>query len=297
MILLNEEKFEKFASGKSRPYSLFVIADARKFRRTRNLDLESRIEAFGKVAKAFSMTHAGQPTEGRVFFARVVWEDSREVFQKLKISGLPYLAHLPPNLHVKSGGEIQLKEADVMPTGPHMDWMVMDLGAFVQERTGLSPGDLSAAGAAGRSRWLPVVTLLLACGLGFVGWKLYQAPFMRWMPLYATGIMFLYWFSVSGGMYNIIRGVPFVGYNRNTRQAMLFISGSGQVGAEGFIMGSMYVLCGLTVAAFVRILPTVKDENTRRSVGYGLIVVLLLLFNIVTGNHVWKTGLITHFYF
>ena len=41
-----------------------------------------------------------------------------------------------------------------------------------------------------------------------LAYTLYYAPFMKNLGLWAAGVLFVYWFSVSGGMHNIIRGVP-----------------------------------------------------------------------------------------
>ena len=41
-----------------------------------------------------------------------------------------------------------------------------------------------------------------------MAYHLYYAPFMKNLGLWTAGVLFVYWFSVSGGMHNIIRGVP-----------------------------------------------------------------------------------------
>ncbi len=51
-----------------------------------------------------------------------------------------------------------------------------------------------------------------------VGLKLYYAPFMKNHAIWASAILAVYLFSVSGGMHNIIRGVPMQHIDRNTGQ-------------------------------------------------------------------------------
>lgn len=165
------------------------------------------------------------------------------------------------------------------------------------DRCGVSPGDLSAAGAASRSRFLPLFTLMVVAAMGWVGYKLYQSPIMQWTPLYIVGCLVVYWFSVSGGMYNIIRDVPMVGYNSRERKAVMFISGQGQMGAEGFIMGTLYLLSGLTVMACTKVLPSIKDDGTRRTVAYALVLLGFMLYNWVSSTHLWKLHINTFFYF
>lgn len=54
----------------------------------------------------------------------------------------------------------------------------------------------------------PVQVLGVLAGGGAVAYKLYYSPFMKIPAIWAAGIIFVYFFSVSGGMHNIIRGVP-----------------------------------------------------------------------------------------
>jgi hypothetical protein len=47
-------------------------------------------------------------------------------------------------------------------------------------------------------RLMPLVSLAVLACLGYVGFRLYYAPFMRQQWLYAVGALVVYWFSVSG---------------------------------------------------------------------------------------------------
>ena len=297
VITLDNDAFNKFAVGKGRPYSLFIFGDARQFRKQSKLQLDTRFEAFSTVAKAFASTHAGKTTEGKVFFIRLMFEDARDAFGRLGVRGLPYNARIPPSLHIKPTGSIPLPKEELLSTSMSAGLTAQEVGSFVQERTGLTPGDLSAAGAASRSRFLPLFTLAFLAGASFVGYKLYYARFVRIPALYAIGGLIIFWFSVSGGMYNIIRGVPFVGYDPRSKSAVVFTSGSGQMGAEGFIMGTFYVVFALLFASFSKLLPTVKEESERRLRGWVMLGAAAVIFRIVLGNHAWKTRMQSFWYF
>ena len=54
----------------------------------------------------------------------------------------------------------------------------------------------------------------MLAGGAYTAWLLYQAPFMRQLWIYLVGALFVFWFSVSGGMHNIIRGVPLYFFNQ-----------------------------------------------------------------------------------
>eukprot|EP00882_Tetradesmus_deserticola_P025835 GHRQ01028410.1.p1 GENE.GHRQ01028410.1~~GHRQ01028410.1.p1 ORF type:complete len:109 (+),score=41.66 GHRQ01028410.1:214-540(+) len=43
---------------------------------------------------------------------------------------------------------------------------------------------------------------------GYVAWVVYNSPIVKITPLWALGALAVYWFATSGGMYNIIRGMP-----------------------------------------------------------------------------------------
>ena len=42
--------------------------------------------------------------------------------------------------------------------------------------------------------------------------------------------------------------------------------------------------------------PQVKDAQVRRYAAYGLLALGVLAFRSVTANHLWKTGMRTHWY-
>lgn len=297
VITLDTAGFNKYAAGKNRPYSLILFGDAKQLRKKGKLDLETRLTAFSTVAKAFASTHAGKNTEGKVFFIRMLFEDARDVFGRLGVKGLPYVARIPPSLHIRANSGISMPKDEELVGGTSTGLVPQDIGSFVQERTGLSAGDLSAAGSASRSRLLPLFTLAFLAGASFIGYKLYYAPFMQSPSLYAAGALAVTWFSVSGGMYNIIRGVPFVGYDPRTKEAVLFTQGSGQMGAEGFIMGTFLVIFAMLVASFTKLLPTVKVESERRVRGWVMLVAAAMVFRIILGNHAWKTRMNSYWYF
>lgn len=58
----------------------------------------------------------------------------------------------------------------------------------------------------------PLFPVALLFGIvvgGAAAWKLYNSPIVRITGLWAIGALGVYWFATSGGMYNIIRGIPF----------------------------------------------------------------------------------------
>lgn len=76
----------------------------------------------------------------------------------------------------------------------------------------------------------------------------------------------------------------------------LLRTGQGQLGAEGYIMGSQYMILGLIVAAGTHLLPRLRDEHKRRTWGYILLVAGFLTFRSIMGTFIWKTHMKTEWY-
>ena len=67
-------------------------------------------------------------------------------------------------------------------------------------------------------------------------------------------------------------------------------SNQGQLGAEGFIMGSMYLGFGLSVAALTFAAPRLASESSRRYAAYGCIFSAAMIFRQIVTLYTWKTG-------
>ena len=67
-------------------------------------------------------------------------------------------------------------------------------------------------------------------------------------------------------------------------------SNQGQLGAEGFIMGSMYLSFGLSVAALTFAVPKLASESSRRYAAYACIFSAAMLFRQIVSLYTWKTG-------
>lgn len=287
------------------------LADAKDLRSQGQLKLPQLVSDFRLVAKSFAATHAGKPSAGSAFFARMEFSKNKDLFGRcvagsktcssvwdvraitvmhrirplcrMGIQALPYLARIPPSLAITEGGAVTLGKEEVMSQAGY-PWSAETMAEWVLDRSGVAVGEIKrptllstrwggwcqssicfCRNIAGPSslpcawcRLMPVVSLLVLGGLGFVAYHLYYAPFMRHQWLYALGAIVVYWFSVSGelaclclsprrvefvwyyqfqttidgwpagGMYNIIRGVPLVGFDQRKRQSMLFMPGQGE---------------------------------------------------------------------
>ena len=68
--------------------------------------------------------------------------------------------------------------------------------------------------------------------------------------------------AVSGVLFDIIRGVPWVGMNPQTRKVEWYTTQSGiQYGMEGFVIGCLNMGCALTMVLLAQYLPRAKRDN------------------------------------
>ena len=95
---------------------------------------------------------------------------------------------------------------------------------------------------------------------------------------------------MSGGMHNIIRGVPI--YVLTQQGAQFFLPpGQGQLGGEGFICGTCYLAVGMAVSTLTYLTYLVpSDVKKQRVVAYVAITAGFWSFMQVVNLYRWKTG-------
>ncbi|KAL6784078.1 hypothetical protein ACKKBG_A04710 [Auxenochlorella protothecoides x Auxenochlorella symbiontica] len=289
VIQLTKEVFDRYIVGPARPFTLYVLADALHMRNQGNMKLGQVAREYGLVASTLR-----KATPGKVFLTRAEFTSEKELFGKLGIVSLPHLALIPPSLPVGAAQAVGLTKDHAMPLNDY-PWSAETIAGWVTETAGLPAVEINRPSLL-KSRFAPVFMLLFMASAAVLGYRLYHAPFLRHTWIYMAGSLVIYWFSVSGGMYIIIRGMPFVQFDQRTRSSNLFLPGQGQLGAEGYIMGTQYLLFGLAVAAGTHLLPRVRDSAARRRLGYALVAGGALLMRSIMGTHHWKTGMTTHWY-
>ena len=71
----------------------------------------------------------------------------------------------------------------------------------------------------------------------------------------------------------------------------LFLDGSsGQVGFEGYLVGTLYSSVGLAFWGLARGVPRLADEKARRAAGFALVAAAWVAYTRVVALHDWKTG-------
>ncbi|CAM6092405.1 unnamed protein product [Calypogeia fissa] len=289
VIRLDDDSLKRFAipAPEPRPYSLIIFFDALQLRDNAELKLEALRGEYGLVATAYAKAN---PDSGRVFFTDLEFAKSQSSFQAFGVSTLPSIKHLGP-------GNVSLAEADSMEQGDMFrsaDGMV----SFVEAKTRQKVGAIERPPAFSKKQLIVLIGGLLVASPFVIKRIMAKDTIMHDPRFWCFNAVLVYFFSVSGGMHNIIRGMPFFTKDReNPGKLQFFYPGSGmQLGAEGFVVGSLYTLVGLLLAFVTHLLYEIRSKTAQR---FFLVVVMGISFiavrKVVTLDN-WKTGYHVHGY-
>lgn len=294
VVRLTDQNFAHFVDGDSRAYSLFLMCTAKHLMDKEGLNLRDLRKRFGEVAGIIRSTTDSMRTD-KVILAEVEFTTDQDVFRRLDVKTLPLILRVAQHVKIAPGSVLKLPESDIMSSTnfPMYPWKAGEILTFVEQTTGafyVPPKPPSVT----ERPWFPFAALAGLAVVCVVAYKLYYAPFLRYRWLYLLGGLVVYWFSVSGGMYNIIRGMPMTIPGKGGPQ--LFMQGQGQLGAEGFIMGSRYTGFGLALAFATLVAPKIKSPTGQRVLAYLCLVIAFLCLNAVISVYKWKTGYGVHSY-
>lgn len=289
VIRLDDESLKRFAIPvpEVRPYSLMIFFDALQLRDNAELKLEHLRAEYGLLATTYVKSN---PDSVRVFFADVEFTRSQPIFEAFKVSMLPTIKHLPP-------GNGSLLEAEDMERG-EMFQNAEGMAKFVEGKTRQMVGPIERPPAFSKQQLIVLVGGLLVASPFVIKRIMAKDTLMHDPRFWAFNAVLVYFFSVSGGMHNIIRGMPFFSHDRNNPGKLVFFyQGTGmQLGAEGFVVGSLYTLVGLMLALVTHLLHEIRAKNAQRFI---LLVVMTISFiavrKVITLDN-WKTGYFVHGY-
>lgn len=185
------------------------------------------------------------PPEGvtlPIFFAELDFNLNQEIFQAVNLQSAPFLFLVPPSFSTNSPkiGTLYNKLRSKYNFGAvQPNVRVSEITDFIARRTGVS---IEAQRTVGVSDLGHLVFLL---GTGLFAFYCYAVRF-RTIPLiyFLTALVF-YLFCSSGGMYNILRGMPFSQVGQRGEVQYISYGHGGQYGAESMIVGSLVFGCAL----------------------------------------------------
>ncbi|GJP30786.1 hypothetical protein CLOM_g15968 [Closterium sp. NIES-68] len=261
VIRVTDDLFAQFIrTREARPYGLFLFFDAAKLHDNHELKLPKLRREFALLAKAYASKFlaGGEAPREEVFFCDVEYGQSEKVFHSLAVNGLPAARFFPWGTKSTRGQDV-----DFQSVPPSADGFAQ----FLKAAAAVDVGPID------RPPKVSSTQILVIGGLAIVA-----APFILRLlvttrtPLHepaswcVLGVA-IYFFSVSGGMFNIIRGMPlFVPNHQHPGKFTYFYSGSGaQFGAEGFAVGALYTVVGLLVAFVTHAAPRIRSGWAQRA--------------------------------
>ncbi|KAG2320039.1 hypothetical protein Bca52824_013252 [Brassica carinata] len=273
VIRLNDESVSRFITSVSipRPYSLII------FFNSINLNSEPLQEfrrEFGFVSASFTSNNNNRSdVTDKLFFCEIDSTDS-EAFHRFGIRSLPQICL-----------KAMMEEDDV-------DGTAESVAEFVESRTHLTVGPIHRPPLLSKTQ-ISVIATLIAISAPFLIKKVLKGEtVLHNSRVWLYGAVFVYFFSVSGTMHNIIKSVPlFLTDREDSNKLVFFYEGSQyQLGAEGFSVGFLYNAVGLLLAYVTNALVRVRNVNEQRVVMMLVMVVSLLAVKRVVYLDNWKTG-------
>ncbi|EEF43913.1 probable dolichyl-diphosphooligosaccharide--protein glycosyltransferase subunit 3B [Ricinus communis] len=292
VIHLNDHSISRFLTSTKtpRPYSLLIFFDAKQLHEKAELHLQDLHHEFSLVASSFINNNADQSSAsyGKLFFCDIEFKESQSTFSLFGVNSLPHIRLVNPN--VKNP-----KDSDAMDQGD-FSRMAESMSDFIESRTKLSVGPIHRPPPISRNQMISAIVCLLIWMPFMIKKLLTGQTLLHDWRIWLSGAVFVYFFSVSGAMHNIIRKMPMFLADRNDPNKLIFFyQGSGmQLGAEGFAIGFLYTVVGLLLAFITHVLVMVKNVTVQRFVMVVSLVISFWAVNKVIYLDNWKTGYGVH---
>ncbi|XP_004496772.1 probable dolichyl-diphosphooligosaccharide--protein glycosyltransferase subunit 3B [Cicer arietinum] len=291
IIRLNDQSLARYITSVKtpRPYSLLIFFDASQLHDKTELRLTELHKEFSLLSSSFITNNKNHSSISKLFFCDIEFRESQLSFSQFGVNALPHIRIVGPTHGFKDSESMDQSD---------YSRLAESMAEFVESKTKLSVGPIHRPPILSTNKIIILV-------LGFLIWfsffvkKLLTGQTLLHDPrVWLAGSVFVYFFSVSGAMHNIIRKMPMFLADRNDPSKLVFFyQGSGmQLGAEGFTVGFLYTLVGLLLAFTTHGLVKIKSVTVQRVVMiFALLVCFLAVKQVVYLNN-WKTGYGIHGY-
>lgn len=278
------------ALPRPRPFSLIVFFDAAHLHDKHELQLPTLKSEFSIVASSFIQNNKDTLDAAKLFFFDIEFKDSQRSFSLFEVNSLPHVRFISP--HVKN-----LKDSDPM-TQSGLSGLAESVSEFIESKAKISVGPIHRPPLLS-GKQIAFILVVLMIWAPFALKKIISGTtLLHDYKFWLFGGIFVYFFSVSGTMHNIIRQMPlFIPDRSDPTKLMFFYQGSGmQLGAEGFAVGFLYTIVGLLLGFITHGLVQVRDLRVQR-----VLMILALIIGFWAVRKVvyldnWKTGYGIHAY-
>ncbi|XP_075487009.1 putative dolichyl-diphosphooligosaccharide--protein glycosyltransferase subunit 3B [Primulina tabacum] len=271
-----------------RPFHFLIFFDAKHLHSKPELSLPTLKNEFSLVSSTFQ---SNNPNQKSLFFFEIEFSESQASFGQFGINSLPHIRLVPPSATDLKADTIQMDASD-------FSRLAESMAEFIESRTKLSVGPINRPPVVSKKQILFAVAVVLVWIPFFLKKLIAGNTFLHDKNIWMAGAIFVYFFSVSGAMFNIIRKMPmFMMDRQDPGKLVFFYQGSGmQLGTEGFAVGFLYTIVGLLLAFVTHAMVRLRNRTVQRVL---MILVLFISFwavkKVVFLDN-WKTGYGIHGY-
>lgn len=289
VIHLTDHLLRRILSAKSpRSFSFVIFFDARQLHSKPELALPKLKNEFSLLSSSFL---ANNPENNEIFFFTIEFGDSQASFALFGVNSLPHLRLIPPSA-------TDMKKDSIQMDGSDLARLAESMAEFVEAKTKLTVGPIHRPPLISKKQMAVIVAAGLILSPFLVKKILSGGTLLHDKHVWMAGSIFVYFFSVSGAMHNIIRKMPMFMMDReDPGRLVFFYQGSGmQLGAEGFAVGFLYTIVGLLLAFMTHVLVRLKSRTVQRVVMLFALFVSFWAVKKVIQLDNWKTGYGIHAY-
>ncbi|KAL1562473.1 putative dolichyl-diphosphooligosaccharide--protein glycosyltransferase subunit 3B [Salvia divinorum] len=272
-----------------RPFHALIFFDAHQLHSKPELSLPTLKSEFGLVSASFQSNNPN--FKSKLFFFEIEFQESQSSFALFGVNSLPHIRLIPPTASDVKTESIQMDAADYSRLGDSM-------AEFIESRAKFTVGPINRPPVVSKKQIAFVIAVILIWSPFFLKKLIAGNTIFHDKNIWMAGSVFVYFFSVSGAMFNIIRKMPmFIADRQDPSKLVFFYQGSGmQLGAEGFSIGFLYTIVGLLLAFVTHVLVRVKNKNVQRVVMLFVLLVSFWAVKKVVFLDNWKTGYGIHGY-
>ncbi|XP_073308106.1 probable dolichyl-diphosphooligosaccharide--protein glycosyltransferase subunit 3B [Primulina huaijiensis] len=271
-----------------RPFHFLIFFDAKQLHSKPELSLPTLKNEFSLVSSTFQ---SNKPNQKSLFFFEIEFGESQASFAQFGIKSLPHIRLVPPSAADLKADTIQMEASD-------FSRLAESMAEFIESRTKLSVGPINRPGVVSKKQIFFAVAVVLIWIPFFLKKLIAGNTFLHDKNIWMAGAIFVYFFSVSGAMFNIIRKMPmFMMDRQDPGKLVFFYQGSGmQLGAEGFSVGFLYTIVGLLLAFVTHAMVRLRNRTVQRVLMIFVLFTSFWAVKKVVFLDNWKTGYGIHGY-
>ncbi|XP_051136336.1 probable dolichyl-diphosphooligosaccharide--protein glycosyltransferase subunit 3B [Andrographis paniculata] len=272
-----------------RPFHSLIFFDAKQLHSKAELSLPALKSEFSLVSSSFQSNNPNQRSQ--LFFFEIEFEESQASFALFGVNSLPHIRLIPPTASDVKTESIQMAASD-------FSRMAESMSEFIESRTKFSVGPINRPPIISKKQIIFIIAVALIWTPFFLKKLVSGNTIFHDKNVWMAGAIFVYFFSVSGAMFNIIRKMPmFMADRQDPAKLVYFYHGSGmQLGAEGFAIGFLYTIVGCLLAFATHVLVRVRNRTAQRLLMFFVLAVSFWAVRKVILLDNWKTGYGIHGY-